>query len=85
MSAIMYVQQIIIFITVCTETRGAEKRIKTRAAKASAYQWWRGGTDSMTRTKHTQHIFDMHAHTPITQTSSSCTMFSHSLLSGEAV
>ena len=90
MSAVMYVQQIIIFITVCTETRGAEKRMKTRAAKASAYQWWRGGTDSVTHTyththTHTQHIFDMHAHTPITQTSSSCTMFSRSLLSGEAV
>ena len=68
MSAVMYVQQIIIFITVCTETRGAEKRMKTRAAKASAYQWWRGGTDSVTHTyththTHTHNISLICTHT----------------------
>lgn len=69
----MDVQQMIMFISVCTETRAAEKRMKTQSAKASAYQccrlhmstWWHH-TDSDTHLPSRNvslifsHIFSLH-------------------------
>lgn len=39
----MCVQHMIVFITVCTETRAAETRMKTQTAEASAYQCYSSG------------------------------------------
>lgn len=66
----MYVQQMIVFITVCTETRAAEKRIKTPATKASAFQCYFsdhtcpcGGITHIYT--HWECLFNIHTHIPL--------------------